>query len=631
MEITSTLSVKHKMYLICLMLVVSTAFAYWKIDKCAFVDFDDQDYIVRNTYLDEGFTAKNIHWAFTSLSLANWHPVTWLSHTLDCKLYGKKPAGHHLTSLLFHIFNTLLLFFALKSLTGTLWRSALVAALFGLHPLHVESVAWVSERKDVLSAFFMFFTLLCYSHYARHKKKILYGAALVCFVLGIMSKPMLVTLPFVLLLLDFWPLKRIDFFEKGKRKDIGMLIIEKVPFFLLAAISCVITVIAQKGGEAIVDTVQLPLKIRLTNALLSYAGYMAKMFWPMDLSFYYRHPVCVPPLWLLARTIALLLAITVVSVVLIKKRPYIATGWFWFIGTLIPVIGIVQVGAQAMADRYTYIPLIGLFIVVVWLLYGLSMIKRWLKITICSMCIVILVLLMFQTRTQAGYWKDDITLADHAIALSDQNFMAYSVKANRLFLLNRYDEALYNYKIALSQCPKMIMTKVNIGSIYINQKKLPEAAEIYKEVLTKDPDNLLANLNAGKTFAGMGNYKAAIQCLSHAIMLDTNFYAALFNLGSVYGQMKDYTKCRYYLLKAVQANTQNPDVYIALGECCKCEGKTEEAIQWYQKSLAINDFNPYAYRQLAYLYGLTKDKILAAGSSQKADSLEAIIRENVKK
>jgi protein O-mannosyl-transferase len=557
----------------CFLLAACTAFAYWDVDKCSFSRYDDPTYVYKNRHVAAGFTKANIAWAFTSFDASNWHPVTWLSHMLDYQIYGLRPAGHHLTSLLFHILNTLLLFFALRSLTGTFWRSAFVAALFALHPLHVESVAWVSERKDVLCAFFMFISLLCYSSYVQRRRHWdFYCFALFFFVLGLMAKPMIVTLPFVLLLCDFWPLGRFGTTadpaiaqNAGQRAHRFLPVLaEKIPFFFLSLTSCIITVLSQRAGNAIVKATELSLPLRFENSALSYVKYVQKMFWPGGLSFFY--PVSVYPhfVWKVCLALALILLISLCAVVRRKKQPYLLVGWLWFLGTLVPVIGLVQVGSQALADRYTYIPLVGLFIIVAWLVCDLAGGSTWPRVLAVSGSCVALVLLALQTRVQAGYWQNDLALSEHALAVNRNNFLAYSMKGNFLLARGDYDSALACFAQSIALCPSQIPPRMNTGSILLGRGKAREAIGVFTQLLALDSAYAPAYLDCGKAYAILGKRDSAIACFCRAIAIDPGYSPALYNLGAVFEAMGNYRESMGYLVRACRADTADAEAFLEL-------------------------------------------------------------------
>jgi protein O-mannosyl-transferase len=627
-----------KIYLVCLLLAAGTAFAYWNVDKCGFVDYDDQDYVVKNYHITSGFSTESVSWAFTSFYAANWHPLTWLSHMLDYSLYGAKPAGHHLTSLVFHILNTLLLFFLLRSLCGTFWRCAFVAALFGLHPMHVESVAWVAERKDVLSTFFMLISLLWYAQYARAgrgknpgvKKTAFYILALLCFILALMAKPMIVTLPFIMLLLDFWPLGRFGYRPDmptieiaPSRKNMFMAVfVEKIPFFFLSLASCLVTVLAQHAGHAIVKANELSFLLRFENSVLSYARYIQKMFWPQYLCFFY--PVSVHHHSVLKVSIALLVLILIsgFAVIRVKRQPYFMTGWLWFLGTLVPVIGIVQVGSQALADRYTYIPFVGLFIVVAWGLYDLCLGKRLLKVATVFCALAALVLLALQTRVQAGFWKNDLTLADHCLMVTKENFPAYLIKGGYLLKTGDYDGSLSCYVKCLSLCPGERVPRQNIGCIYLKQGRAKEAFDLFGRLVSSDTSDLISLLNLGKAAAMLGDRATALSCFSRLVAKDPLFAPGWYNLGVVSAEMKDYEKSRGYFLQALRITPNDFDAYCALGNACFLGNRRQEAIRWYEKSISLNPWFVSAYRQLAMALDSCGNTAEGGRQAGIADSLE---------
>ena len=393
--------------IVCLFLVVATFVVFSEVRNHGFLEYDDPMYVTENPHVSSGLTLGGIVWAFATTHASNWHPLTWLSHMLDCDLYGLAPGGHHVTSLLFHIVNTLLLFGVLKRMTGELWKSALVAALFSLHPVHVESVAWVSERKDVLSAFFLFITIWAYLRYVEFPGLTTYVWVPLFLALGLMAKPMLVTVPFLLLLMDYWPLGRFQFDPGRKRarrssglvhpeQSVSRLIYEKIPLFVLAAGSCAATLLAQKSGGALSSVERLPLIVRIANALVSYTTYIGKMIWPTNLSVFYPHPEF-RPAWQVAASGFLLLCLSVIVVRMGRRHRYLVVGWLWYVGALVPVIGLVQVGAQAMADRYTYMPLIGLFIIVAWGFGDLTAKWRHGRLVLAACAGPLLLALMIQT------------------------------------------------------------------------------------------------------------------------------------------------------------------------------------------------------------------------------------------
>ena len=453
---------------ICILLVVSTFAVYSQVQDHEFLNYDDDVYVTENPHIKNGLTRESVIWAFTTSHHANWFPMTWLSHILDYQFYGLNPKGHHLTNLLFHIASALILFIVLLRMTGALWQSCFVAALFALHPLNVESVAWVAERKNVLSTFFWLLTMWAYIHYVEKPGIKRYGLVALFFALGLMSKPMLVTLPFVLLMMDYWPLKRLEFGQekgndeitgeyKGKRLNIWRLIREKIPLFLLAAGSSIATFIVQKSGGALQGMEVNSLSARLTNAMVSYLEYLKKTVWPEGLAVFYPHPGNALAVWKGILCGMVLVGITAVAIKFIRKTPYLAFGWFWYLGTLVPVIQIVQTGPHAMADRYVYVPLIGIFIIIAWGLPELMAKWRHRDKVLIILAGIFIPTLMVMTWIQVSHWKSSITLFKHAIRVTDKEYPDFAIAYNNLGMALRAErkteEAISHYKKAIKLAP----------------------------------------------------------------------------------------------------------------------------------------------------------------------------------
>jgi hypothetical protein len=544
---------KLKSVLICLALAIITVITFWSLKDCGFITLDDNVYVYENIYVQSGLNWNSIIQAFSS-KLAElsgfWHPVTWLSLMVDYQIFGLNPHGYHLVNLLFHILNTILLFLIFHRMTKSLWPSAFVAALFAIHPLHVESVAWIAERKDVLSTFFWMLTMGAYSYYVEHPGFRRYLFVLLFFVLGLMAKTMLITLPFVLLLLDYWPLQRFQEVKpdqkvqteafklltsdkqkkKSKKKQaveeilevkkpadpeykwslIYPLLWEKIPFFVPAILSGVVTYIAEQKVGAVKSFEAFPLGVRVGNAFISYMAYIGKMIWPSNLAFFYPHPGGGLP-WQVFGSVLLLIAITVAVFKMTKRSSYLATGWLWYTSTLVPVIGIVQIGSFAMADRYTYIPLIGLFIMVAW---GVpDLLKKWnyrKEILLASSALSILCLSII-TWTQVGYWQNSITLCDHTLKVTDYNWLAYNSRGIAYKNLGNYRQAIEDYDRAIE----------------IN----PGFAEGYS--------------NRGNAYNEFGNYRQAIEDYGRAIEIKPDFAEAHYNRACVYlNQSDNISGCR---------------------------------------------------------------------------------------
>jgi tetratricopeptide (TPR) repeat protein len=459
------LSPKRLTAVISLALAVGTFAVYWPILGHAFLNYDDPDYILGNPHVKSGLTWPGIIWAFQpNAYAANWHPLTWISHMMDCQFFGVQPAGHHFVNVLFHTANTLLLFVLLKNLTGAIWRSACVAALFAWHPMHVESVAWAAERKDVLSALFWMLTLLCYTRYAKSDVPktgqpvwhpiLFYCLALLFFACGLMSKPMVVTLPFVLLLLDFWPLQRLT------PSTILRLLVEKIPFFLLMFASCLMTLFAQK--DALWSSASLPLQFRIANALMSYIRYISRIFYPTKLALIYPYPHSWPLGGVIAAAVVLII-LSAIFIFQVRRFPYLAAGWFWFLGTLVPAIGLVQVGVQAMADRYTYLPSIGIFILTVWGINDL-LDSSARKTTICSFAgSAALTACLVLTRSQLGYWQNSLTIFAHTVAVTGDNYAADDCLGKTLHNMGQFDKAGICYNNAVQLEPTYPMAQFDLA------------------------------------------------------------------------------------------------------------------------------------------------------------------------
>lgn len=504
---------------IALVLVAATLLVFWQAGSHDFIILDDQLYVSQNSAIQGGLTLDGIRWAFTDTeTTGNWHPLTWISHMVDIQLFGINPAGHHLVNVVLHAANTLLLFLALCTLTGAPWRSAVVAALFALHPLHVESVAWVAERKDVLSTFFWMLTLLCYAGYVRRRGPVRYLATFAAFVLGLMAKPMLVTLPFVLLLLDYWPLGR---FEGGSemqvprasgeaepapahKKKLQRLVLEKLPFLATSAIFCAVAIHAQHRGGYVPSFYAYPLLLRIYNALLAYAGYLAKTVWPLDLAVFYPFPR-VTSIWPVIGSTVLLIGISLTTAWQARRRPYLLIGWLWFLGTLVPVIGLVQVGRQSMADRYMYIPLVGLAIMAVWGIAGLFSTLPRRAAVLGGTAGVILLACAGMTRHQLAYWQDSVALLEHTLQVTPPNYFVQGILGNALFQMGRFEEALPHYQEAARINPAYAMAYYRIGTIMLYRQDIDQAIRNFSTALALDPSDDRARRELDRCLAIQGS------------------------------------------------------------------------------------------------------------------------------
>jgi len=529
----------------CLLLALGTAALYWPVTGYPFINFDDGEYIYENPVVQAGLTVEGLKWAFDGIHVSNWHPLAWLSHMLDCQLFGLKAGGHHFVNLLFHIANTLLLFIFLRGTTSALWRSAFVAALFAWHPLHVESVAWIAERKDVLSTFFWLLTLLAYARYARgaagdanagqanivtpldtRHRGLFYALALLCAAGALLSKPMAVTLPFTLLLVDLWPLKRMDFSE-FKIRILIRLVVEKIPFFALSFALCLVTFLAQRGGGAVSP---VEWSSRLGNVPVAYARYISKTFWPSDLAIVYPYIYQWPALAIIG-SVLLVVLVSTLAVIFLRRKPWLAAGWFWFLGTLVPVIGFVQVGAQSMADRYSYVPSIGLFVVIVWATAGFFAARPNGKALIGLLGGTALVVCALATSLQISHWRGSISLFLHATQVTKNNYVANNALGKAFETRGELTRAAELYREAVLIEPRYAVSQYNYGLILVSLGRTDEALEHLAAAAQLDPNNADAQFNLGIFFLQQERFTNAMQCFEATLKLRPNFAAGHYRLG----------------------------------------------------------------------------------------------------
>jgi len=594
-------SLRHDI-LVCLFLVVAALAVYWQVQNHDFVNFDDDHYVYENQYVRKGLGLKSIVWAFSYASQEKtyWHPVAWLSHMLDCQLFGLKPGKHHLINLIFHIANTLLLFIAFRWMTGALWRSALVAMLFAIHPINVDTVAWVAERKNVLSTFFWMLTMLAYVHYSKQTAFHRYLLMVLAFVLGLMSKPMLVTLPCVLLLLDFWPLGRFPFSPLNNKKNEGsdkseisgfqgsspfVLVLEKIPLLALSVLSVIISSLSFQGQGKSIPMSVVPLKLRIANALVSYVKYIGKMTWPKDLAVLYPYPKTVP-IWQAIGALAFLVVISALTIRSAKRAPCLITGWLWYLGTLVPVIGLVQVGLwPAMADRFAYVPFIGLFIIMAWGVPQLTakweLNKKWPAV----LATVVLAMLMKVTWEQVGYWKNSITLFEHNLKVTASHFIPYNNLGNALEKQGRTKEAVELYKRALKIKPDYALAHNNLALALEKQGRIDEAIEHYFHALRIKPDYSEANNNLALARYKQGRTQEAIELYLHALQVKPDYAKAHNNLAlALEKQGRTEEAVRHYI-EALRIKPDYAKAHNNLGNILSKQGRRDEAIKHYSKAL----------------------------------------------
>jgi tetratricopeptide (TPR) repeat protein len=569
--------------------MAATLFVFWPLGNHEFINLDDDVYVYANPQVKAGLSRNGVIWAFRSLEAGNWHPLTWLSHMLDCELYGLHSGWHHVTSLLFHIANTLLLFWVLRRMTGRLWQSSFVAALFALHPLHVESVAWVAERKDVLSTFFWMLTLWAYLRYVEQPGLTRYLLAILFFVLGLLSKPMLVTLPFVLLLLDYWPLGRFPLGQpsSGGNSSTRRLVLEKIPFFSFAAVSSLVTLVAQQGAGAVQNLEYFPLEARIGNALVSYIVYIGKMIRPHPLAVLYPHPGMLP-MWQVAGAGLLLVCGSILVVRASRKYPYLLVGWLWYLGTLVPVIGLVQVGSQGMADRYTYVPLIGLFIMIAWGLADILTGWRYRKATLAVSAGVLLSIFMVVTSLQIGQWHDNIRLFTHTLKVTEHNAIIHYNLGVALSNQRKDGEAMVHYKEALWIEPNYVEAHNNLGFTLARQGKNEEAIAQYSEALRINPKYVEAHNNLGIALARQGRNEEALSHFVEALRINPNFADAHCNLGNVLSLQGKTQEAIAHFIQALRIKPDFAEAHFSLGMCYFRVGNQSAAMEEYKILKRIN-------------------------------------------
>ena len=593
-------------YGVMLFLVIMSLVAFWQVQHNDFINLDDNLYITENPSVLSGLTSEGVVWAFTTTRASNWHPVTWLSHMLDVDLFGINPRGHHLMNLAIHITNVLLLFGLLRKMTGALWQSTFAAALFAIHPLHVESVAWAAERKDVLSTFFWMITLWAYLYYIKKPGTGRYLLITLPFALGVMAKPMVVTLPFILLLLDYWPLGRVKFRHKSgekpsplktiapKSKEIMQktewrIVLEKVPLLLLSIASSAITIFAQRKGGALSGLETYPLWDRIANALTSYVAYVWKMFWPSRLAIFYPYPGDNLPFWMVGGAVLVLAGVTYGVVRSHQAHPYLLVGWFWYLATLLPVIGIVQVGWQARADRYTYLPFIGLCVMLAWGIPNLLPIKsvyqKWL-VGISSS--IMLFALMVTTWVQVGYWRNSVSLFEHTLEVTEKNYLAHMNLGSALVAAGRLQEAEVQFSKVLEIIPNHERTHYNLGVALALQGKTNDAIVHYSEALRLNPNQADTHNNLGAALADLGKVQEAIDHYIQAVRINPNHDKAQFNLGLLLANQGRHEEAIVHYSYAIRIKPDNAYAHNNLGVSFYNLGRVEDAIREYQAALQIN-------------------------------------------
>jgi protein O-mannosyl-transferase len=582
--------------LIGFMLAAVTLILYWPVQSFDFV-YDDELYITDNRPVHEGLSVEGLKWSFTTFHAGNWHPLSWISHRADVEAYGLNAGSHHRTSMLIHAAGTVLLFLVLSSMTGALWCSALAAALFAIHPLHVESVAWVAERKDVLSGFFWILTMVAYACYVKHPTIPRYLLVLLSFVLGLLSKPILVTLPFTLLLLDYWPLGRFTgattAFDRwvsrsavSGRSATMRVVMEKVPLLIPVIPLCIITVVAQKRAGALISLDRIPVQDRIANAAVSYMEYIWKMLWPVDLAVLYPH-AGLPPAWKIV--IALLLLVLISSLVVRKARefPFLLVGWLWYLGTLVPVIGIVQVGSQSMADRYTYIPLVGLFIAISW---GVKSIvesqPKW-RHAFIVFVLIALSGLFLTARAQVETWKNSLTLFGHALLVTDVNPVAHHNIGAFYLDQNDCQKAVPHFLKAIEMKENYADPYHGLGVCALRETPPADAMKLFTKALEINPLLTRALIDRGAVFMKQGKFDEAADDFRQALRTDPDSEGALTNLGMLSIQQGKPGEAELHLREALRINPHSAQAHNNLGIALFVQGRTVEAVDQFRQAHAL--------------------------------------------
>jgi tetratricopeptide (TPR) repeat protein len=631
----------QKKIIVILVLVLLNLAVYWQVQNFGFVYYDDDIYVTRNDQIKSGVKYETIIYAFMDTHTANWHPLTMLSHMLDWQLYGDKAGGHHWSSLILHIINTVLLFLLLNRMTGAVWRSAFVAALFAVHPINVESVAWVAERKNVLSTFFWILTMLFYVWYVKQPTWKKYLPVLICFALGLMSKPMLVTLPFVLLLMDYWPLNRTSINTlnedqteiqppfKSKKAKWSFLLLEKIPLFILTAISICVTLYAQHSVGAMMRMHYLSLSRRISNAIVSYGLYIKKMFWPLDLSLFY--PLYSVGLWKLLSVSFFLILLSAIALRYYRKHPYLLVGWLWFLGTLVPVIGMVQVGAQAMADRYAYVPFIGLFIILAWYVADVAGKNTYIKYGLALTSFLIVLALSLLSWQRCQLWGDQIALWDdvlkknqvdfaynfrglayvdkgqYRLAMADYNAAivldktfveAFNNRANLYIKMGRYSPALQDFNEALRHDPKYFNAYYNRGILHLRINELDAAISDFTQAINCESDIADAFNKRGVAFSLKGHYEKAFADFNQALKLNHNFAEAYFNRGVIYHLHQQYIPAIANFSEALRIRPDYVDARFSRGVSFAALGKHDLAVKDFNNVLKIDSRHINALKKL---------------------------------
>ncbi len=573
----------HK-YIITALIIVATVVAYINVFDAQFINFDDPGYVWKNPQVLSGLNGETVTWAFQTNDQGNWHPLTWISLAADYSMFGLNPKAFHAMSFGIHLLSSVLLFWVVQRMTKSVWQSAFVAFVFALHPLHVESVAWISERKDVLSGLFWVLTMGAYALYAESDSKKYYFLAIVLFAVGLLAKPMLVTLTFVLLLLDYWPLQRLAIGEqessKGKKKKsktLTQLVVEKIPFFILSVASSIITFIVQGQKKNVVMTEVISIRERIANAIVSYAEYIKLTLFPQGLAIFYPHPVNTFNVFALLVSVILLIGISVLVWMQYKKRPYLLVGWCWFLGTLMPVIGIVQVGMQALADRYMYIPMIGITFMLAWGASTLLKDTDAKRIILKVVFVLVVVAMMAGTYIQVGYWKNSKTLFERALAVTTDNYLAHHLLGTILADSGNGNEAINHFREAIRIMPSYERTHLNLGVALAKQGNLSEAEKHWRRALEIDPNSADVYSNLGHMYQEQGKVKEATEQFEISLRLDPYQMNAHYNYGILLAKSDKLNEAKEHFEQALRITPNYAPARKALQTIEKMQKERREA------------------------------------------------------
>ncbi len=616
---------KLRVLLIYVVLVLVTLVAFEQVRKCEFTATDDEKFVARNPHVHAGLTRESIAYAFTTTTTANWMPLTWLSVMLDSQVFGHSSATFHLMNLFYHLLTVLLLFMVLRKMTGMLWQSAFVAAVFAVHPLRVESVAWVAERKDVLSGLFWMLTMLAYIRYAQRPNVRRYLPVLLALTLGLMAKPMLVTLPCVLLLLDYWPLGRFQWRPQSATQELshfestglncpktslGCLIAEKIPLFILAVASCITTVIAQQAEGAVRSMDRVPLGVRFNNALVSYVSYIGKMIWPTRLAHLYLHPGSNLPTWKPVIALVILISVSAAVIYMARRRHDLApllVGWLWYLGTLVPVIGLVQVGSQSMADRYTYLPSIGILVMVAWGAARLS--NRWRRrnMVFAISTSLLLIGLILCTRAQVRHWKNTPALFCHGVQATPNNPLIHYHYGNSLYRDGRLNEAAFHYQTALRINPLFEKPYDGLARSFYEQGKFDETIAVCKKRLRIGKPAAAIYFRLGMAYYSKGDIGRTIQSFKESLRLKPDSVPTHGNLAKVLVRTGNPDVVITHLTEAIQLNPNIAPTHHALALAFRSKGRTEEAITHFRETLRIKPGWEKPMNSLAWILATHSD------------------------